>query len=131
MFSGIVEETAKVVRLEKEQENLHITMECSFVDELKIDQAFIAQLADPDANTKVIEAIVAMGKAMELVVVAEGVETDQQYAIVRRLGCDLAQGYFIARPMPADQLLAWCGGYEDTQSLKHGSTVIDIDKALQ
>ena len=39
MFSGIVEEAAKVVRLEKEQENLHITMNCSFTDELKIDQS--------------------------------------------------------------------------------------------
>jgi len=39
MFSGIVEETAKVVKLDKEQENLHITMECSFVNELKIDQS--------------------------------------------------------------------------------------------
>ncbi len=39
MFSGIVEEAAKVVKLEKEQENLHITMECSFVDQLKIDQS--------------------------------------------------------------------------------------------
>ncbi len=39
MFSGIVEEAAKVVKLEKEQENLHITMECSFVDKLKIDQS--------------------------------------------------------------------------------------------
>ena len=39
MFSGIVEEAAKVVRLEREQENLHITMQCSFTDELKIDQS--------------------------------------------------------------------------------------------
>ena len=39
MFSGIVEEAATVVRLEKEQENLHITMQCSFTDELKIDQS--------------------------------------------------------------------------------------------
>jgi EAL domain-containing protein (putative c-di-GMP-specific phosphodiesterase class I) len=66
---------------------------------------------------------------MDLEVVAEGVETDQQYAAVRRLGCDLVQGYFIARPMSAAQLLEWCGGYEDTQSHKHGSTVIGIDKA--
>ena len=66
---------------------------------------------------------------MDLEVVAEGVETDQQYAVVRRLGCDLAQGYFIARPMAAEQLRHWCGGYEDTQSLKHGSAVVDIDKA--
>jgi EAL domain-containing protein (putative c-di-GMP-specific phosphodiesterase class I) len=101
------------------------------VQTLKIDQTFIAQLSDPDANTKVVEAIIALGKAMDLEVVAEGVETDQQYAAVRRLGCDLAQGYFIARPMTAAQLWEWSGGYEDTQSLKHGSTVIDIDKARQ
>ena len=101
------------------------------VQTLKIDQAFVAQLSNPDANTKVVESIIALGKAMELEVVAEGVETDQQYATVRRLGCDLAQGYFIARPMPADQLLAWSGGYEDTQNLKHGSTVVDIDRLRQ
>ena len=99
------------------------------VQTLKIDRAFIAQLSDPKANTKVVEAIIALGKAMELEVVAEGVETDQQYAIVRRLGCDLVQGFFIARPMPADQLRIWRGGYEDTQSLKHGSTVVGIDDA--
>ena len=99
------------------------------VQTIKIDRAFISQLSDPKANTKVVEAIIALGKAMELEVVAEGVETDQQYAIVRRLGCDLVQGYFIAKPMPADQLRSWSGGYEDTQSLKHGSTVIGIDDA--
>ena len=101
------------------------------VQTLKIDQAFISQLSDPDANTKVVEAIIALGKAMELEVVAEGVETDQQYAVARRLGCDLVQGYFIARPMPADQLFTWRGGYADTQSLKRGSAVIDIDDARQ
>ena len=99
------------------------------VQTLKIDQSFIAQLSDSKTTTRVVEAIIALGKAMGLDVVAEGVETDQQYAIVRRLGCDLAQGYFIARPMSAEQLLIWCTGYVDTQSIKHGSTVIDIDKA--
>ena len=98
------------------------------VQTLKIDQAFISQLSDSKANSRVVEAIVALGKAMNLDVVAEGVETDQQYAIVRRLGCDLVQGYFIAKPMTANQLQAWCGGYEDTQSLKHGSTIVGIDK---
>jgi diguanylate cyclase (GGDEF)-like protein len=97
------------------------------VQTIKIDQAFIAQLSESDANSRVIEAIVALGKAMKLDVVAEGVETDQQYAIVRRLGCDLAQGYFIAKPMPADQLLTWIEGHEDTQSIKKRSIIVDID----
>jgi len=99
------------------------------VQTLKIDQSFIAQLSDAKADTRVVEAIIALGKAMDLGVIAEGVETDQQYAIVRRLGCDLVQGYFIARPMPADQLQTWCSGYVDTQSIKKGSIVIDIDGA--
>lgn len=99
------------------------------VQTIKIDQAFVAQLSDPDANTKVVEAIIALGKAMELEVVAEGVETEQQYAIIRRLGCNLAQGYFIARPMPANQLRTWRSGFTDTQSLKHGPTVVKIDEA--
>ncbi len=97
------------------------------VQTIKIDQAFVAQLSDSNANNRVIEAIVALGKAMKLEVVAEGVETDQQYAIVRRLGCDLVQGYFIAKPMPADQLLAWIDGHVDTQSFKKKSIVVDID----
>ena len=64
---------------------------------------------------------------MKLDVVAEGIETDQQYAIVRRLGCDLMQGYFIARPMPAAQLLTWLDGYEDTQSIKKRSTIVELE----
>lgn len=99
------------------------------VKTIKIDQTFVKQMSDPGANTRVIEAIIALGKAMELEVVAEGVETAQQYAIVRKLGCDLVQGYFVARPMPAHELRKWCDGYEDTQSLKHGSTVVGIDEA--
>ncbi len=99
------------------------------VQSLKIDQSFIAQLSDSRANTRVVEAIVALGKAMGLDVIAEGVETDQQYAIVRRLGCDLVQGYFIAKPMPAAQLRPWCVGHVDTLSIKKGSTIIDIDDA--
>ena len=97
------------------------------VQTIKIDQAFIAQLTDSEANNRVIEAIVALGKAMKLEVVAEGVETEQQYAILRRLGCNLVQGYFIARPMPAAQFLTWVDGYEDTQSIKKKSLIVDIE----
>ena len=99
------------------------------VKTIKIDQTFIKQMSDPGANTRVIEAIIALGKAMELEVVAEGVETDQQYAIVRKLGCDLVQGYFVAKPMSALELRKWCDGYGDTQSLEHGATVVGIDEA--
>jgi diguanylate cyclase (GGDEF)-like protein len=98
------------------------------VKTLKIDRTFIARLADSENNTRVVQAIIALGKAMQLDIVAEGVETDQQYALVRKLGCDLVQGFFIAKPMPADQFRRWCDGHEDTQSLKHSSTVVGIDR---
>jgi EAL domain-containing protein (putative c-di-GMP-specific phosphodiesterase class I) len=97
------------------------------VQTLKIDQAFIASLTDSETTERVVQAIIALGEAMNLGVIAEGVETDRQYAIVRRLGCDLVQGYFIAKPMSADRFANWRKGYEDTQSLKHGSTIVDID----
>jgi len=96
---------------------------------LKIDRTFIAKLVDSESNTRVVQAIIALGKAMDLGIVAEGVETDRQYALVRKLGCDLVQGYFIAKPMPADRFRRWVEGHEDTQSLKHGTTVIGIESA--
>ena len=98
------------------------------VQAVKIDRTFVSKLAESETTIRVVQAIVALGKAMNIKVVAEGVETDQQYAIVRRLGCDLVQGFFVAKPMPADRFMTWCGGYEDTQSLKHGSTIIGIDR---
>ena len=99
------------------------------VKTLKIDRSFIAKLVDSESNTRVVQAIIALGKAMDLSIVAEGVETDQQYALVRRLGCDLVQGFFIAKPMAADRFRNWVDGHEDTQSLKHSSSVVGIDSA--
>jgi diguanylate cyclase (GGDEF)-like protein len=97
------------------------------VQTLKIDQVFVSQLTESDSHARVVQAIIALGKAMKLDLVAEGVETDQQYAALRRLGCDVVQGYFIARPMPADRFRNWCAGYEDTMSMKHDGTVVGID----
>jgi diguanylate cyclase (GGDEF)-like protein len=98
------------------------------VKTLKIDRSFIGKLEDSESNTRVVQAIIALGKAMGLEIVAEGVETDRQYALVRKLGCDLVQGFFIAKPMPADRFRRWCVGHEDTQSLKHASTVVGFDR---
>jgi EAL domain-containing protein (putative c-di-GMP-specific phosphodiesterase class I) len=68
------------------------------VDELKIDRAFINDLTiRPDQRT-LVSAMVAMGKALGLRVVAEGVETTAQLETLRELGCDRAQGYLFATP---------------------------------
>jgi EAL domain-containing protein (putative c-di-GMP-specific phosphodiesterase class I) len=78
------------------------------LDELKIDKAFVMTLSEEASDDGVIvRSTVELGHNMALKVVAEGVETEEAYAILKRFGCDMAQGYFISRPMPSSQLLAW------------------------
>jgi Amt family ammonium transporter len=67
---------------------------------LKIDQSFVARLEEPRSRILVGTAI-AMGHGLGMRVVAEGVETGEQLAILRSLGCDAIQGYFTGRPQPA------------------------------
>lgn len=85
------------------------------VQTLKIDQTFVERLTDSTNNGRVVQAIVALGKAMHLEIVAEGVETEEQLALIREFGCDLAQGYFIGRPMPEQDFLSWCNDVEQTR----------------
>ena len=84
------------------------------VQTLKIDQSFVARLTESETNAKVVQAIVALGKAMELEVVAEGVETEQQLLLAAKFGCDLAQGYFIGKPMMETDFLEWCHAVDQT-----------------
>jgi len=84
------------------------------VQTLKIDQSFVGRLTESDTNARVVQAIIALGKAMNLEVIAEGVETEQQLKLVSEFGCDLAQGFFIAKPMPEDEFLAWCRAVDQT-----------------
>lgn len=74
------------------------------VDEVKIDRAFISGLSTRAADATVVASIVGLAHQLGLRAVAEGVETDDQLATVRRLGCDLVQGYLLGRPMPAAEI---------------------------
>ena len=78
------------------------------LDELKIDKAFVMNLSEEATDDGVIvRSTIDLGHNMGLKVVAEGVESAEGYAILKRFGCDMAQGYFISRPLPSPQLLAW------------------------
>lgn len=77
------------------------------VQALKIDRSFVERLLESPTNARVVQAIIGLGKAMNLGVVAEGVETQQQLMFLDRFGCDLVQGFFIARPMPAADFCKW------------------------
>ena len=77
--------------------------------ELKIDRSFIAGLPTRNGNVTVVASVVGLAHRLGLTAVAVGVETSEQLAAVRRLGCDRVQGYLLSRPMPAediDRLLA-------------------------
>jgi len=77
------------------------------LDALKIDQSFVRDLlTDPD-DAAIVRTIVALGQALELDVIAEGVETAEHLAALKQLGCHLYQGYFLARPAPAPALDGW------------------------
>ncbi|WP_164983899.1 EAL domain-containing protein [Cellulomonas endophytica] len=73
------------------------------VDALKIDRSFVADLPEDERSTELVRAIVAMGRALGLDVVAEGVETPSQLRALRAIGCASAQGYLFSRAVPADR----------------------------
>ncbi|MGH9010897.1 MAG: putative bifunctional diguanylate cyclase/phosphodiesterase [Acidimicrobiia bacterium] len=76
------------------------------VSVLKIDQAFVRGLGRDASDTAIVKSVIDLAHALGLTVVAEGVEDGDQVAHLRKLGCDLAQGYFFARPQPAEDLEA-------------------------
>ncbi|HEX9969879.1 MAG TPA: EAL domain-containing protein [Acidimicrobiales bacterium] len=76
------------------------------VDTLKIDRSFVDGLGTDAEDEAIVTAVVRLAQALELGVVAEGVETAAQLAELRRLGCTAVQGYYLGRPMPASEVVA-------------------------
>lgn len=76
------------------------------IDTLKIDRSFVKDLLDDEEAISIIKAIIAMAKSMHLSVIAEGVEHKAQADIIRDLGCDALQGFYIAKALPPDQFTA-------------------------
>lgn len=75
-------------------------------NELKIDRGFVRDLEHDSDDAAIVSAIVALGQALGLRIVAEGVETDSQQDFLTRLGCDSLQGYLMGRPVPAEHFMA-------------------------
>lgn len=74
------------------------------VNKLKIDRGFVTDLPGSDSDSAMARAIIALGKSLQLRVIAEGVESNEQQSLLQRLGCDLGQGYLYNRPLPADEI---------------------------
>jgi diguanylate cyclase (GGDEF)-like protein/PAS domain S-box-containing protein len=83
------------------------------LDKLKIDQTFVQRIGAESAGRAITEAIIVLGRALGLTVVAEGIESSAVMTYLRERGCHQGQGYFICKPLAGDELLTWA------QSLTH------------
>jgi EAL domain-containing protein (putative c-di-GMP-specific phosphodiesterase class I) len=86
------------------------------VHEIKIDKSFVAAMAGKADRSNIVRASIELVHSLQLESVAEGVEDARTWDLLRLLGCDLAQGYFISRPMLAEQVLPWLSSWETAPS---------------
>jgi diguanylate cyclase (GGDEF)-like protein len=77
------------------------------IDELKIDKGFVMDMLENRAHAAIVRSIVDLGHNLQLRVVAEGVESEEILDALRDAGCDIAQGFLLARPMPAEKIVQW------------------------
>ena len=77
------------------------------VNEIKIDRSFVMNMADSDNDAVIVRSTIDLARNLGLQVVAEGVETEQAWDQLSELGCTLAQGYYLSRPVPAAELTEW------------------------
>ena len=92
--------------------------------QLKIDRTFINDLDGSDDAKAVVDGVVRLAHALGLRVVAEGVETASQRDILLALGCDELQGYFFAKPMTADKLVAWSLGHKPHDAVDFAASLL-------
>ena len=79
---------------------------------LKIDQSFVRDMLDDPDDLAILEGVIGLATAFQREVIAEGVETVAHGTLLLQLGCELAQGYGIARPMPAEELPPWSASWQ-------------------
>jgi len=89
------------------------------VDILKIDRTFVKASDDGEHGRELLEAIVGIGRSLSLLTIAEGVEEPDQLATVRDMGCDLAQGYLLGRPLPIEEAQSLIAEYATASVVNH------------
>jgi diguanylate cyclase (GGDEF)-like protein len=87
------------------------------VDELKIDKSFVMDMVDDDNDAVIVRSTIDLARNLGLTVVAEGVETQATWDSLVALGCDLAQGFFLSKPVPAEELTEWLHAHALGQSV--------------
>jgi EAL domain-containing protein (putative c-di-GMP-specific phosphodiesterase class I)/GGDEF domain-containing protein len=87
------------------------------IDELKIDRVFVQGMADSIQDKQIVQSIIGLAHNFGLSVVAEGVEEEAALNTLKIMGCDEIQGYYFARPMPAEDLIIWCENFHRRSAL--------------
>lgn len=82
------------------------------IETIKIDQSFVRDMQTDKGDLAIIEAIISIGRAFDMQILAEGIESQEQITMLLQLGCDFGQGYGIGKPMPANQVIEWLGEYK-------------------
>ena len=86
------------------------------VDELKVDRSFVRDMASDEGDSLIVRSTVELGRSLGLRVVAEGVEDEGVWDLLTEVGCDLAQGFLLLRPVAATELAGWLQGYDPAGS---------------
>jgi diguanylate cyclase (GGDEF)-like protein len=94
------------------------------LDTIKIDRSFVAGL-DGETDRSIVEAVIGLAHGLRIGVVAEGIETEEQFEVLRGLGCDVGQGYLFARPLPAAEAGRLLSG-RSRRKLRSANPIVDL-----
>jgi len=101
------------------------------VDVIKIDQSFVRDIMDDPNDFTIVEGVIGLSHAFQHQVIAEGVESIEHGLMLMTIGCDMAQGYVIAQPMPADELGLWMEDYQpESRWLNHVHNTLSPQQRL-
>lgn len=101
------------------------------VDVIKIDQSFVRDIMDDANDFTIVEGVIGLSHAFQHQVIAEGVESIEHGLMLMTIGCDMAQGYFIAPPMPPEKLIQWMENYQpEPRWLSHAHHTLSPQQRL-
>jgi EAL domain-containing protein (putative c-di-GMP-specific phosphodiesterase class I) len=89
------------------------------IHKVKIDRSFVSHMDRRPQDALIVRSVIALAKSLHLRVVAEGVETEAVWRRLGDLGCDVVQGHYLSRPLPADELIAWVRQWEELYAEAH------------